>query len=266
MRAPAVLMSVLACTVLTAPAVLAVAQSTPPDVIIMKDGGMLRGTIAESVPGKFVVMMMLSGETRRVEFSEVRFAGPASQAPATAPNSAPAPASAAAGDPRVAVRFEAANPEQSLTFFRKVGESTGVAWGYGGAVSVRAVSFRQLCKAPCAMGLKPSTETLAVALNDGSPVPVREAVNFEDNLLLRASYNSRSGIRIGGWVILGVGNAAGAGMMLAPILFGDEPGELNTGMLIAGAATMTVSSIAGMIMAFQGDKVTLDRLPGAATP
>lgn len=51
----------------------------PPDVVLQKDGGMLRGTISELIPGDVVVITLSSGEQRRIAMANVEYAGPASE-------------------------------------------------------------------------------------------------------------------------------------------------------------------------------------------
>lgn len=48
----------------------------PTDVVRLKNGGMVRGSIIELAPSSFVVVELKNGETRRFEMSEVEYAGP----------------------------------------------------------------------------------------------------------------------------------------------------------------------------------------------
>lgn len=148
-------------------------EGTPPDVVMSPGGGMLRGTIVESVPGQYVVIMLPTGETRRIEWPNVTYAGPASGAPqqvqtqtrpsygaaaqlgTTAPQFQP---STPAGG--VHVRFE--SPQPGITFHRVTGTATATAWGSGHAIAVRAYSFERLCTAPCELTLDPDSYHLAL--------------------------------------------------------------------------------------------------------
>jgi hypothetical protein len=60
------------------------APVTPPDLVLKRDGSMLRGTIIEKVAGQYVSIQLVDGQTRRVPMSEVRYAGIANQAPTDA--------------------------------------------------------------------------------------------------------------------------------------------------------------------------------------
>jgi hypothetical protein len=48
----------------------------PSDLVRLKNGGMVRGSIIELVPGSFVVVELKNGETRRFEMNDVEYAGP----------------------------------------------------------------------------------------------------------------------------------------------------------------------------------------------
>jgi hypothetical protein len=65
----------------------------PLDTVYLVGGGLVRGTLAESVPNDHVTIVLITGEVRRVPWSEiVRIeAGGASPSPAPAPAPAPAP-------------------------------------------------------------------------------------------------------------------------------------------------------------------------------
>src|SRR5688572_477116 len=90
------------------PAAAAPAVSAP-DVVRLKNGGLLRGTISELVPGQTVTIVTASGKTRELPMAEVDYAGPADKDPqvgagpavptaTAAPAAATAPAAASAQD------------------------------------------------------------------------------------------------------------------------------------------------------------------------
>lgn len=66
-----------------------------PDVVKLKNGGLVRGTIDANIPGQYVVIMMPSGESQRFNWSEVDYAGPATQPASASPATTPAPTSPA---------------------------------------------------------------------------------------------------------------------------------------------------------------------------
>src|SRR5262245_37595241 len=113
-------LATLPCAADEAPTTAAV---VPPDVVLLKNGGMLRGTISELVPGEFVAITIGSGEVRKLPMSDVRYAGPASQMPAaqTAPetdsetkaNAADASEAEAAAEPQPKRAARGPRPKQS---------------------------------------------------------------------------------------------------------------------------------------------------------
>lgn len=74
------------------------AQALPPDVVRLKNGGMVRGTILEIVPDAHVQIRSATGELRQYPMKDVLYAGAAANDPAVAPQPAGAvpPGSAAA--------------------------------------------------------------------------------------------------------------------------------------------------------------------------
>src|SRR5262245_17778301 len=77
--------------------------SGPPCVVHLFGGGMLRGTIVELVPNGPVTIVLPTGETRRIERSQIVFAGPATSTPAAPPPIVPAPAMPIAPPPPMVV-------------------------------------------------------------------------------------------------------------------------------------------------------------------
>src|SRR5688572_540615 len=69
---------------------IAAADGTPPDIVRLRNGGMLRGTIVELKPGETVEILLLNGETRKIPMADVEYAGPA-ETPPEEPMPAPEP-------------------------------------------------------------------------------------------------------------------------------------------------------------------------------
>jgi hypothetical protein len=69
------------------------AQPDAPDVVVLRAGGVVRGTISEAIPDESVVIVGAEG-VRVIDWADVAYAGPASDAPAassTAPRLPPPP-------------------------------------------------------------------------------------------------------------------------------------------------------------------------------
>lgn len=56
-----------------------------PDIVRLRNGGMLRGTIDQRLPGDYVVLVTPSGETKRIDWTEITYAGPSEQDTAAVP-------------------------------------------------------------------------------------------------------------------------------------------------------------------------------------
>lgn len=175
---------------------LAMAQSTPdlPDVVLMTDGGMARGTIVESVPGAQVTIRLASGESRTIAWAAVRYAGPESERPAP-PNprgeaeADPVDPASEFSDPTIEeVRVRVASDQRGLALHRVTGQfvSHGVApttyrfvrtaWGgrtleadYQSSTRYRGYESEVLCEAPCELSLLPGRYGSA-AMASSSPL------------------------------------------------------------------------------------------------
>lgn len=67
------------------------APSAAPDVVLLKNGGMLRGLIVELVPDQSISLLLPTGETRTIPMDDVSFAGPSEAVPWKRPPEAAPP-------------------------------------------------------------------------------------------------------------------------------------------------------------------------------
>lgn len=242
--------------------------AAPMDVVMTTDGGMVRGTIIESVPGQYVVITLPTGETRRIEGTRVRYAGPASGAPQSvaapaatyAPTYPPAPAAIAppASDPRrVSIRFRSA--QTGVTVHRVTGTATatmsggisgpGVVGSFSGVA--RGHSFARLCTAPCEMSLDAGEYQLALSAG-GLEVPAQALVLDRDGTVT-AEYWDNSGTRVAGWLTFFGGLIGGLALATVPMLVSlNSSGGLNDGVvwptLIGGTVMMGIGVIVGLFL------------------
>jgi hypothetical protein len=245
------------------------AGGASPDIVRTQDGGMLRGTIIESVPGQYVLIQLPTGETRRVDGQYVTYAGPAAQAPGAQPPQAPGyglPGGSSPqpgvlggggnglGAPGVPVRFESEEP--GISFHRVTGTATAMAWGRYGASAVRAYSFERVCGAPCVLDVVPGNYHLAISRDGGQEI-VANPIDIPQAGTVHARYIDRRGIRIAGWLTFIGGLAVGLPMMLVPLAQSDFSNDDWVPWLIAGAVVTITTEIVGLIMAFQGDGADL---------
>jgi hypothetical protein len=252
-----------------------------PDVVMLRSGGLVRGTISELDPAGKVVIVTLTGEARTFSMSEVSYAGPASEAP----KSRPSPAGGATGEedsdagglsgskdfggpiveskpelrPEVTIhareaRLSITSAPAGLTLHKR--SSSAIAVGPGG-VAV-ATGFEEICTAPCEATMPAGSHTFGVS-EPGKPAVQANAVNLPPGKsAVSATYTSRSGTRAGGWVLMSAGAVVGGLVMLAA--FGKEQqcseysgecyetSKVSMGTLVAGTGIMIGGMLGGLVM------------------
>lgn len=174
-------------------------QTTPPDIVVTHDGGMVRGTIQELVPGSHVVITLSSGEARRFASSDVRYAGLATEWEASRAVSAAPPATeptqpADARPPNaVAVRADTVNVE----FVSDDHEPPAFHLQSHSARLERhaALGFERLCVAPCTATIQSGSHVFGLSRGTETPIPADDPVIIERDAIVRGQYVSRSGER-----------------------------------------------------------------------
>lgn len=162
----------------------------------LKNGGMLRGTIAES-GGDFVTIVLFTGEMRKVPAADVTYAGPAASAPVAPPSTAPAiglgtqPFSTAQA-PEARVRFVSEPTGSSL--WRRRGKASFTHNGFTGP---SATGYDEVCTAPCIASMPAGTHTFALAKPQGDRIEATPITLRPGNSTLAAKYVDKKGKRIG---------------------------------------------------------------------
>ncbi len=254
--------------------VAAAPSAPPPDLVRLKSGGLLRGTIAELVPGDTVTVVTVSGQTRTFPMAEVEYAGPASEAPnkaskpsEAAPAPAPAPPSEGRTKPYVTVNAADAHlhlesAPAGLTFHRQSGSATAVTYGkYGGVTE--AAAYDRLCTAPCDITVPAGTETLALSQPDGSPTAAEPVTFPAGKSRLVGTLESRTGTRVGGIVLAVASLGAGLAMILPSVSSDSE--KLNVPLIIGGSAVAIGGFSIGLYLGRTPDKATVT-VAGATPP
>jgi hypothetical protein len=261
------------------PSVTDVTSGAAPDIVMLKNGGMVRGTISEMVPGDYVVIVTLTGETRRFAMADVSYAGSA----AASPQSKPLPERS--GDdkefetpegakykPEITVhakeaRLRLTSEPTGLTFHKRT--SSAMAVGSGG--SAIAAGFQEICTSPCEASLPAGTHTLA--LSEPGKVPISaDSVTLPAGVsTLSGRFIDRSGIRTLGLVVV-VASAVGGTFMLLNMMDStqtcsgdycyDNP-EIDVGMLVGGLVVVGVGIPMGLALATTRDKAELTVSPAA---
>ena len=100
-----------------------------------------------------------------------------------------------------------------------------------------------------------STSACYLEIHDEFPDGLR------GDLTLRGKYKDDSGIRVGGWVIFGVGTAVGTGVMLVPLLGDNSSGDINLTPLFIGTGIVIGSAITSLIMILNADNPSVETVP-----
>ena len=252
-----------------APVPAPIPGATPPDMVLLKNGGMLRGTISESVPGASVTLMLPNGETRQLAFADVSYAGPASGAPkptATAvapPAAAPSSNETANGEPRPFAVIHAA--EARLSFVSTPAKSTlfrrNATANYSGDHSHKfsATGYDEVCSAPCNVSIPAGTYTFAVGKSGDDPIELNPLTIPAGVSTLKSSLVDKSGTRTAVGVASGVAFILGTALIVVPSLAQSRP--TLTPVLIGGA--LVIGGAFGLLsIGSFDDEVQLTLTPG----
>lgn len=241
------------------------AAPAAPDLVRLKNGGLVRGTISELVPGETVTIVTLTGEARKFPMAEVTYAGAAADehgtsatpaaataAPAPTPNTVSQPVSSEPVQPYATVDAQAAH-------VHLVSEPPGLVFARQ-AASIRGRSaYARLCATPCDITLPAGTETLSIGPADGAAYKVENVSLPAGKSEVRATYVSRRSTRITGWLVMGAGLAGGTAILF--LSDGDSKGAKIAGWLV-GLGGLGL----GIGLAVVSDKSTIERVPGTAPP
>lgn len=211
------------------------AAPVAPDVVRLKNGGLLRGTISELLPGDSVTIIALSGTQHRVAMSDVSYAGPTANDPTVSVAPPPArkkspPDSSTRARPRV-IRVEGGlhltSEPSGLTFYRLALEGVGVDardWSpfRPPTRNFKFKGYEPLCTAPCDTSLPVGTYRFALAFPDGSPVEAEGELSLNAGpSSLHGRLESHATLRGLGWAALIAGVAGG--VALTALAFKTEP-------------------------------------------
>jgi hypothetical protein len=220
-----------------------------PDIVRLRNGGLLRGTISELVPGDYVTLVLITGETRKVAYADVQYAG-AANAEAGAPAAPAAAATAAAaisapptgGSPSTpsngseqAQPFAVVHAKESvvnvvsksdaITLFRRSASA-----GFSGVGTVSG--YDEVCTTPCNVSMPAGAHTFAVAKAGGKPHEADAVVLPAGKATMTVSVIDRTTIRVGLGVLGLAGVIAGFAMVFS------DAGDSSGGGDIAGPAVL----------------------------
>jgi hypothetical protein len=255
------------------PSDAATGASAPLDVVLLKDGGMVRGTIAEIVAGEQVTILTMAGKTRTFMMTEVAYAGPASKMPSQEPKAKPDPEPNEVSRDKVKPLVTVHGKEANLSL---VGKGSGITFHRRSASAIgtggTAFGYDVMCTAPCDVSVPSGTYRLGLSHKGGGAVEVEEDVVVSSgHSTIEGEYIDRSGTRTLGWVVFG---ASLASFMVVPGLFETEECEdrpysgrqckdviPDTGWIVGGAVSLG-GMIASMFMTLTPDQARISVSPG----
>jgi hypothetical protein len=268
-------------TVIAAPSQ---AQPAAPDVVLLKNGGVLRGTIAELVPNGAVTIVTAAGEKRVVNMADVRYAGPAANMPGAAP---PPPTG---GGPKPLVQVNAADAplklsstQPEITFHVRVSEAMGTTvgvgagmgtrgggMGFGGVSQYSGRSYARICTAPCNATMPAGQYNLALSRGDGPPVETGSLTGFQGAATLQGRYTSYAALRATGFVITIVGLVGGIYLFATSIHSCDGSPDPNCEQIdktraFTGVGVLLGGAIIGGIMSSKSDDADISVVPAVTT-
>jgi hypothetical protein len=233
-----------------------VALADGDDVVLLKNGGRVRGTVMEESPDKGVRIKLLDGAIRVVaaEVQSVSYGSGGAQAPPSEAQSAPAPSQPAAPPPPqpttpqspplapesteagVLVTLQSDNPSVTLD------EVLSRAAYSGYRVSLSGSEWRTVCRIPCGKRLDPNSTY--VIHGDGVPASRDFGLGGKDPVTLKVKPGDM-GRQLSGIVMLSLGlPTAIVGAILFPVFAVDG----NSGWTIAGGVMLG----AGLLLSIAG--------------
>jgi hypothetical protein len=224
------------------------------DEVRQTDGTLLRGVIVERVPDGHVVILLPTGETRRLEASDVEYAGPRRLPGPPAPAQAAPPPPPAPPSSEVPVRWAPDNP--GLVLLRQAGSGSGVASGpRGGFFVMESRYYQTLCNGPCEVQVPRGRHELAVSYAGRRPIGVG-ALEVEAPMELGATYEDNSSVRL--W---GLGAGVG-GLVLGTTLVllddgADDPEGDPGALFYSGVGVVLVGAITAAVLMAVPDEVEL---------
>lgn len=214
-------------------------SGAPPDLVLTRDGGMIRGTIVRSEPGRRVVIELSTGDVQELEWGDIRFAGRAEEAPLDRRHAdTPRPEPAREGELRV--RFVS---DLRLTLHRL--GATAMSTASSGFVTVRGRSelYERVCTAPCELTLDPGVHQFALAVGARPPFAAG-ALDITHAGTLRGVHVNHAGARAAGGIVFALGLIGAAVMVPLSFVFGWWGPNLP--LLIGGSVSGGVGLLVGI--------------------
>ncbi len=250
-----------------------------PDVVRLRDGGLLRGTIAEYVVGDHATLVLITGETRRIAAADIRYAGPAGEEPAAGGAAPPSAGSNSHADATTVTPATAIAPATPSTYADS-GPATRAAVPAAPADARPATRIRirsargervqvdaappgaelaPLCETPCAPTLRTGVYRFALTRPGLPRLEADHLVPLEEGDRVEVTYDTREGTRVGGLVLIGITGALGVGIALAPLAVEERArDQAIVPALVAGAALAGLGTLVGLLMHGTDDRALVN--------
>ncbi len=251
-------------------------------VVKLRDGSEYRGLMSELVPGSHLVMVLVTGETRRFELEEVaRVEAEAGASPTAAEGRDEASddekrersraerGKASAGEAdgplitvhgeRARLRFMAEHPQLTFHLGTGVDRRNGTVVGMTGypcndwfVGSVHSVGdrFDRICTAPCEASIPAGSYRMALSTPESGLLVLDDPVQVPGSGRVEGTYRSNSGIRTAGWITGGGSLLAGLTLTLIGYADRSEVGSCAGGPCEERANAALV--VSGIAVAFAG--------------
>jgi hypothetical protein len=201
-----------------------------PDIVRLRSGAFLRGTVVEHDPAGQTVIRTDTG-VRTVSGADVVYAGPVAGDPG---NVAPisSPASSAAPPPATSASVQAKTDE--LIHFRAF--APGVRYFVLPVSKPDGEGMRFVCTAPCDPPLERGAYRVSLAAGDRGPYLVRDNVELVPGSTIEGRILDRRNTRLFGWGLAGVSLIPTLGGLLATAFGKGNVRTLGPVVAIGGAA------------------------------
>lgn len=234
---------------------LAAAQGAP-DIVRLRDGSFVRGTIVERTEGVQVSIQTVTGDVRTFPMADVTYAGPdQSQVPAPpqyqgAYPSQPPPPMPAPGT--VQLTFTGTAP--GLMAQRLTGTATASVWTGRGVGFARVDAFEPLCLAPCQIAVQPGTYQFGISQGEGNAVRARGGpFTVTSDMAFELDFESRDGLRVLGWLTFTLSAVASAVIILVPLMVNDYSDTALYTSLGVSLGVLAVGTAVGLPFIFLND-------------
>ena len=233
-------------TVSATPSPTVAAPTTPPDVVVLKNGSRYRGTIAELVKDGPVTIVLITGETRRLEAADIAYAGPSDSEPRAQATDTATPDDSAQNGKSASEDSEEDAPTLARARFSSNKRHTEFLYR-------TARGFKRICAAPCKHDFQPDIYTIGVRFSPSAGATRLRDVMIDRPMSLDLEYRSRAKLRNAGAVVAVI-SAIALGSAAAYGLLADHPAP---GAVLAGLGLGIPGIVVGLSLASVSDKLIL---------